>query len=162
MSTVSRRMETLLAVVASLLFWRTALVTLVAIAAAVTAATLVPWFTGAHGLGVVLAAFAVGLLWETHSRPNAVAPSAPATTDLSPLVATLALAFFGAVAGGWASAIAGSALFGSLVLVGAAAATALYAARVKSGPFAWRSFLHSACAMLSGLGCLLVLSSLRA
>lgn len=154
-------MEGFIALAAAVLFWRTALSTGVALIVAILLAKYVSWFTGGLGLAVVLVAFGAGLLWESSARSQGAKPT-PATVKLSTPVATLALAFFGAVAGSWAGAAAGSLAAGALVLVIAAATVAIYTSHVGKRPFAWGSFAHSAVSTLSGLGCVALLVVPRA
>lgn len=154
-------MESLTALAAAFLFWRTALSTGVALLVAILLAKYVSWFTGGHGLAAVLVAFGAGLLWESSARSQGAKP-APATVKLSAPVAALALAFFGAVAGSWAGAATGSLAAGALVLVVAAATVAIYTSHVGKRPFAWGSFAHSTVSMLFGLGCVALLGVSRA
>lgn len=154
-------MEHLLALLAAWRIWRTVLATVVAVAAAFLLARHVSWFTGGHGLAVVILAFGAGLLWDASARsPGAQRTVAP--IKLSTPVATLALAFFGAVVGAWASDAAGSLIGGAIALVAGAAAVFAYTSRVEKRPFAWGAFAHSALSLLVGLGCIALLVAGRA
>jgi hypothetical protein len=155
-------MDSLLPIAALLLFWRTAVATTVALVVAVVLAAHVSWFTGGHGLAVVLVSFGAGLLWEGSARSQGGERPAAATVKFSAPVATLALAFFGAVAGAWASAAAGSLAAGALALVFGAAAVGVYNSRMERRVFAWGSFAHWAVSLLLGLGCVAILGALRA
>lgn len=154
-------MEGLTALAAAVLFWRTALATGVALLVAILAARYVSWFSGGLGLAVVLVAFGAGLLWESSASSRGAKPPA-AAVKLSAPVTTLALAFFGAVAGSWASAAAGSLAAGALALVIVAAAVAVHTSRVEKCPFVWGSFAHSAISLLLGLGGIALLGALHA
>ena len=155
-------MEGLLPVVAVLLFWRTAAATSVALVLAVALAVHVSWFTGGHGLALVLFSFGAGLLWEASARSQVEERATAAAVKLSAPVAALALAFFGAVAGAWASAAAGSLVAGALALVIGAAAVGLYNARMERRAFAWAPFARSAAPLLLGLACVSIFGALRA
>jgi len=139
-ASVRGRMDSFLPLVALLLFWRTAVASAVAFVLAMALAAHVSWFTGGHGLAVVLVAFGAGLLWESSARPRGAERTTAAAAKLSAPVATLALAFFGAIAGAWAGAAAGSLAAGALARA-----------------FAWGSSAYSAASLLLGFGCVAVL-----
>lgn len=153
-------MESLLALAAAFLFWRIAMAVAIALVVAVLLAHQVSWFSGGHGVAVVLFAVGAGLLWESSARSSGC-PRAP-EVKLSAPVATLGLALFGAITGGWASAAARSVAAGAISLVVAAWAVGVYTSRVKKRPFAWRSFLHAVLSLLVGLGCVAWLGALSA
>ena len=155
-------MDSFLPVLALLLFWRTATVTTVAFFVAVALAAHVSWFTGGHGLALVLVAFGAGLLWESSARSRGEEQTTAAAVKISPPVATLALAFFGAIAGEWAGTAAGSLAAGALALVIGAAAVGLYNSRMDRRAFAWGSFAYPTASLLLGFGCVPVLGALRA
>jgi hypothetical protein len=155
-------MESFLSILGLLLFWRTAVATTVALVVAITLAVRVSWFTGGHGLALVLLAFGAGLLWESSARPRGGERASAATVKLSAPVAALALAFLGAIAGAWAGAAAGSWAAGALALAIGAAAVGVYSSRMDGRAFAWRAFVYSTACLLFGFGCIAALGALRA
>ena len=155
-------MDSFLPILALLLFWRTATVTTVAFFVAVALAAHVSWFTGGHGLAVVLVACGAGLLWESSARSRDGERATAAAVKFSPPVAIPALAFFGAIAGARAGAAAGSLAAGALALVIGAAAVGVYNSRMDRRAFAWGSFAYSTASLLVGFGCVAILGALRA
>lgn len=154
-------MDSLIWIAALLLHWRASGTVAVATAFAVALATYVPWFTGAHGLALVLVAFGAGLLWEGSAHASTMQPRSSSEGKLSTPVAALGLAFFGAVAGGLASSISGSFAVGATVLVCGAAFVRIYESHASGTPFAWRSLAFSVCCLLFGVGCLAALGELQ-
>lgn len=62
-------MEDLLDLLAPFIgYWRTLLVTVVALVVAVFLALTFAPFTGAYGIGLVLLAFGAGMLWDADSQ----------------------------------------------------------------------------------------------
>jgi hypothetical protein len=154
-------MERIFEVVALLLFWRTALVTAISVILAATLAAFVPAFTGVAGIVLVCVGFGVGLLWESAANPQTVPTSATPAQELSWPVAVLALAFFGALTGGWVSAVAGSAVVGGAFLLCGVAAVAFHRSQVAKRPIPLRSLAISSVSLLVGLGVLVSLGALH-
>lgn len=155
-------MDSFLPIVGLLLFWRTAVATTAAFLVAITLAVHVSWFTGGHGLALVLLAFGAGLLWETSARPRVGEPATAAAVKLSTPVAALALAFLGAIAGACAGAGPGSLAAEAPALVLGAAAVGVYNSRMDGRVFAWGAFAFSTACLLLGFGCVATLGILRA
>ena len=155
-------MDNFLPILALLLFWRTAAVTTVAFVLAIALATRVSWFTGGHGLAVVLLAFGAGLLWESSARSRGGERATAAAVKFSAPVTTLALAFFGAIAVAWAGVAAGSSAAVALGLVIGSAAVGVYNSRMDRRAFAWGAFAYATASLLLGFGCAAVLGTMRA
>ena len=154
-------MERIFELVALLLYWRTALVTALSVILAVTLAAFIPTFTGVAGIVLVCVGFGAGLLWDAEANPQPVPAAATPAQELSWPVAVLALAFFGALTGGWVSAVAGSTVVGAIFLLLGVAAVALHRSLVAKRSIPLRSLVISSVSLLVGLGVLVSLGALQ-
>ncbi|MDT3736012.1 MAG: hypothetical protein ROZ00_07295 [Denitratisoma sp.] len=153
-------MERIFELVALLLLsWRTALVTAISVVLAVVLAALIPAFTGVAGIVLVFGGFGAGLLWETAANPQPTPTASTSGQEISWPVAVLALAFFGALIGGWVSAVAGSVVVGAVCLLCGVAAVAVHRSKVAKRSIPLRSLAISSISLLIGLGVLIFLGT---
>ena len=153
-------MDELLATLVAIWFWRVVLTTTIAIAIAVTLHWFLPSFTAVAGIVLACAGIGFGLLWQSSTKECAQDSVASDVEDISWPVATLALPFFGAIAGSLAAGAVGSIPGGATLLLVGVASIGIYRARVVRRAIRFRSLVIATLLMLIGYGSLAVVGTL--
>lgn len=154
----SEVMDEILAALVALVHWRLVLSTLGSIALAVALSNIIPLFTAAYCITLVIFGFTFGLVWQGRTDSGLSLTEKTEDPEISKPVAFIGLAFIGLVAGGLLGELFGSMVGGAIALSVCAGIVALWF-RLTRRRISLRSFVFSLLSLLIGYSILLALAA---
>jgi len=153
-------MDEILAALVALVHWRLVLSTLGSIALAFALSNIIPLFTAAYCITLVIFGFAFGLVWQGRADSGLSLTETTEDPNISKPVAFVGLAFIGIIAGGVLGELFGSMIGGSIALLCCAGIVAFWFHLIRRR-ICLRSFVFSLVSLLVGYSILLVLAAWR-